>query len=233
MKNNSKRKYFKLVPDKGDISILKIMSSEPAPEHRIINNRKKLKWIVGVLKKEGLKVGYTSGVYDMLHDGHVEYLAAIKKLCDVLVVGVDDDELTRIRKPNEKNRPIDGIDVRLKLLVHNRSTNIVCIRSVKEHPDRLIKDILPDIAVFSFGSEKDPIAFEKRIREGIEDYVGELVFLKPMSSNSTTAKIRKVSGNGSHELAVHLQEVFGSNQRLSKKLEKSINDFFTFKANGG
>lgn len=169
----------------------------------------------------------------MLHDGHVEYLAAIKKLCDVLIVGVDDDELTRIRKPNEKNRPIDGIAVRLKLLVHNRSTNIVCIRSVKEHPDRLIKDILPNIAVFSYGSEKDPIAFEKRIRDALTDYVGELVFFKPMSSNSTTAKIRKVSGNGSHELAMYLQNIFGSNKGLSKKIETAINKFFTSKEEGG
>jgi cytidyltransferase-like protein len=209
------------------------MSNEPAQEHRVINNRKKLKWIVGVLKKEGLKIGYTSGVYDMLHDGHVEYLAAIKKLCDVLIVGVDDDELTRIRKPNEKNRPIDGIDVRLKLLVHNRSTNIVCTRSSKEHPDKLIRDILPDIAVFSYGSEKDRMVFEKRIRDALTDYVGDLVFLEPMSSNSTTSKIRRVSGNGSNELAQHLQKEFGSNVNISKKLEKAITVFFTFKENGG
>jgi cytidyltransferase-like protein len=44
------------------------------------------------------KIGITSGVFDMLHIGHLEYLKRCKENCDVLIVGVDSDTLVRERK---------------------------------------------------------------------------------------------------------------------------------------
>ena len=233
MNNNETGKYFKLLPDQNDVSLLKIMGTEPSSEHRIINDRQKLQYIMGFLKKEGLTIVYTSGVYDMLHDGHVKYLAAAKALGHVLVVGIDDDELTRQRKPDEKNRPIDGIDVRLMNLVHNRSVNILTVRSSGEKLEQLVMDILPDIAVFS-RSTKDTTNFEKDIHAALDDYCGKIVFLDPQSSNSTTAKIRRVAGNGSHELSLHLKEKLGNEEVITmQKIEEAMTDFFTFKENGG
>ncbi len=231
MNNNQKGKYFKLLPDENDVSLLKIMGTEPSIQHRIINDREKLQYIVGFLKKEGLTIVYTSGVYDMLHDGHVKYLAAAKELGDVLIVGVDDDELTRQRKPDEKNRPIDSIDVRLMNLVHNRSINILTVRSSSEKLEQLVMDILPDIAVFS-RSTKDTSNFEKDIHNALDDYCGEIVFFDPQSSNSTTAKIRKVAGNGSYELALHLQRNLDFDPGSMEKLTREIDLFFHLK-NGG
>jgi D-glycero-beta-D-manno-heptose 1-phosphate adenylyltransferase len=234
MNKNQDREYFVLLPDKNDVSILAIVGNKPSEKDRIITDREKLKWIIGVLKKEGLKIVYTSGVYDMIHDGHLEYLAKARELGDILVVGVDDDEYTRARKPDEKNRPIDTLFVRQKVLAHNRSVNIIVPRTLSEHPDQLIKDILPDIAVFSYSTEKDRNLFEERIRNAISSYVGELVFLEPQSTNSTTAKIRRVAGNGSHELSLFIKKRVEDQSVVSiEMLDEIINDFFTFKEQGG
>jgi D-glycero-beta-D-manno-heptose 1-phosphate adenylyltransferase len=227
MKDNLTAKYVPTFPDPKDVKFLNIMGNDPCPEDRIIRNREKLKWVIGVLKKEGKKIVYTSGVYDLIHDGHMKYLAKAKALGDVLVVGVDDNELTRQRKPDEKNRPIDDLEVRLTTLVHNRSVNILVVRTAHEKLEQLVMDVLPDIAVFSL-STKDNDNFEGYIRSLLKDYCGEIIFFEPQSSNSTTAKIRLVAGNGAHELALHLKKDLDGKVD-SVKLEESLQSYFSQK----
>lgn len=222
--------YKPVIRDSGDVSIINIMGNDPCPNDRIINDRSKLKFVINFLKKEGKKIVYTSGVYDMLHDGHVLYLAKAKDLGDVLVVGVDDNELTRRRKPDEKNRPIDDISVRLLNLVHNRSTNILTVRTAEEPLEQLIKEITPDIAVFS-RSTKDTENFEKDIKMLLSNYCGEIVFFDPQSSNSTTSKIRKVAGNGANELAIHLKLRLDGKLDL-KQIEEAVQEYFSLKEGG-
>lgn len=57
-------------------------------------------------------IGYTSGIFDLFHQGHKNYLLACKKSCDFLIVGVDSDYRAKILKGD--NRPIDDISTRLK-----------------------------------------------------------------------------------------------------------------------
>lgn len=45
-------------------------------------------------------IGYTSGVYDLFHVGHLNLLMNAKSLCDQLIVGITTDELTRQNKKN-------------------------------------------------------------------------------------------------------------------------------------
>ncbi|WP_117261674.1 adenylyltransferase/cytidyltransferase family protein [Klebsiella pneumoniae] len=57
-------------------------------------------------------IGYTSGVFDLFHHGHRNYLLACKELCDFLIVGVDSNYRAKILKGDA--RPIDDISTRLK-----------------------------------------------------------------------------------------------------------------------
>lgn len=56
-------------------------------------------------------VGYTSGVFDFFHQGHLNYLTTCKRAVDLLVVGVDDDFLVQINKG--KHRPYEQSAARL------------------------------------------------------------------------------------------------------------------------
>ncbi|WP_420890481.1 adenylyltransferase/cytidyltransferase family protein [Enterobacter chengduensis] len=57
-------------------------------------------------------IGYTSGVFDLFHQGHKNYLLTCKELCDFLIVGVDSNYRAKILKGD--TRPIDDISTRLK-----------------------------------------------------------------------------------------------------------------------
>ncbi len=189
----------------GDIRLLNIIGSGIHPEDRIILDREKLIWVLNFFKKEGKKIVYTSGVYDLVHDGHVLYLEEAKKYGDILVVGVDSDALTRKRKPENDVRPIDKLDVRLKILVRNRSVDILTVRDTNEELEQLVKDIHPDVAIFS-RSTKDTENFEAYIHERLDAHCGEIVFLEPQAPSSTTSKIRLVHLDGAADFATHLRE---------------------------
>ena len=85
-------------------SAKKILETKTNFASRFVPDHAELKKLVDEFKKEGLKVVLTQGVYDLLHEGHALYLEVAKSYGDLLIVGVDSDELTRMRKG--PNRPI-------------------------------------------------------------------------------------------------------------------------------
>lgn len=217
--------YEPFVKDPNKVSILNILGGDPCPQDRVINDRVKLRWIMGVLRQEGKIIGYTSGVYDLLHDGHVKYLAEGKKYCDVLIVALDEDELVKMRKRDNPNRPYDDLMTRIITLTHNRSVNILTIRYAGERLEQAVMDLLPDVAIFS-RSTKDTPNFEEDINKSLKDYTGKIVFLEPQSGNSTTAKMGKIKEDGAHELEAFLLKDLKGKTITEKMLQRSINKFF-------
>jgi cytidyltransferase-like protein len=71
-------------------------------------------------------IGFTSGVFDLLHRGHLNYLSACKRHCDVLIVGVDGDALVKERKG--PGRPFDSIKTRLENVGHIDAVDKVLIK---------------------------------------------------------------------------------------------------------
>ena len=67
-------------------------------------------------------VGLTSGCFDLVHYGHVLYLERCRKLCDKLIVGVDDDQMVAQWKGAE--RPIIPELERLEMI-----NNLACVDS--------------------------------------------------------------------------------------------------------
>lgn len=65
------------------------------------------------MKKKRYKIGYTSGVYDLFHIGHLNILRRAKEQCDYLIVGITTDELAMQRK---KKRPIFSEEERMEIV---------------------------------------------------------------------------------------------------------------------
>ncbi len=96
------------------------------------------------LRAQGKKVVFTNGVFDLLHVGHLRYLAQARALGDALAVGLNSDASVRAIK-GEK-RPILPENERAELLAGLASVDYVCIFP-EQDPRDLIKAVLPSILV--------------------------------------------------------------------------------------
>jgi rfaE bifunctional protein nucleotidyltransferase chain/domain len=76
-------------------------------------------------KDSGLRVGFTSGVFDILHSGHIEYLEAARALVDVLIVGINSDLSVRANKG--ESRPVCREQERAEVLAGLSSVDHVFI----------------------------------------------------------------------------------------------------------
>jgi glycerol-3-phosphate cytidylyltransferase len=68
---------------------------------------------ISIPHQDGI-VGYTSGVFDLLHEGHRNYLRECKEMCDFLVIGVDEDDI--VRKNKGGGRPFQSVETRIEFL---------------------------------------------------------------------------------------------------------------------
>jgi len=96
-------------------------------------------------RSEGRKVVFTNGVFDLLHRGHVTYLAAAAALGDVLVVGINDDASVR-RLGKGADRPIVPQGDRAFVVAGLRSVGGVVLFG-EDTPLDLIRAIGPDVLV--------------------------------------------------------------------------------------
>jgi len=193
-------------------TIKHIISSESNIEHRFVKEAEELKKMVDLFKKMGYKVVLTQGVYDLIHGGHAAYLDAAKSYGDVLIVGVDSDELTRKRKG--PNRPIVPEGERIKMLAHLRSVDIVTLRHIDSEIGDLIRLVEPDILVVS-KSTKD---FDYKMAMEYKDVCGKIVSLPPQGVSSTSARIRNLTIEGAEELAKEMNKII---QEFLYKIRKS------------
>ncbi|SFF47841.1 D-alpha,beta-D-heptose 7-phosphate 1-kinase /D-beta-D-heptose 1-phosphate adenylyltransferase [Fontimonas thermophila] len=100
--------------------------------------------LVAAARARGETVVMTNGCFDVLHAGHVRYLEAARRLGDVLIVAVnDDDSVRRLKGPT---RPLNTCADRMRVLAGLRSVDWVVPFS-EDTPARLIGRVLPDVLV--------------------------------------------------------------------------------------
>jgi len=138
------------------------------------------------LKKNGRRIVFTNGCFDLLHRGHIEYLAKAKSLGDILIVGLNaDDSVRRLKGPN---RPITPQEDRAAILAALAVVDYVCIFD-EDTPYELIRAVVPDILVKGADWTVDDV-----VGKDIVDAAGGSVHtIEFLPNRSTTNIIQKIA----------------------------------------
>jgi len=139
------------------------------------------------LKSEGKKIVFTNGCFDILHAGHVDYLAKAKGKGDVLIVGLNTDKsVSKIKGPL---RPIINEIERGFVLSNLRSVDYVTLFN-EETPWELISKIIPDVLVKgSDWSVENIVGSDIVIANG--GSVEPIEFVVKQSTSKIVAKIKE------------------------------------------
>jgi len=137
------------------------------------------------LRAEGKSLVFTNGVFDLLHVGHVRYLAEARALGDALVVAINSDRTVRELKGDR--RPIVNEDERAEILAALRQVDYVTIFD-DVSPRSLIARLLPDVLVKGGDYGLDEI----HGREEVEAAGGRVVSLPFIAGASTSTIIERM-----------------------------------------
>ena len=110
-----------------------------------VQSEKQLFSSLNTWRKENQKIVFTNGVFDLLHRGHVEYLAQTADLSDKLIVGINsDDSVKQLNKGD--SRPLQDEKSRALIIAALEFVDAVVIFN-GETPLSLIEQILPNVLV--------------------------------------------------------------------------------------
>lgn len=141
------------------------------------------------LKGEGKCVVFTNGCFDILHAGHVRYLAAAKAQGDVLVLGLNSDESVRGLKG--EGRPINSESDRAEVVGALKAVDYVVIFGERTAED-LIALVKPDVYAKGGDYTLDTLPEAKIVAEN----GGKTVFIDLVEGRSTTKTIEKIKEGG-------------------------------------
>lgn len=137
------------------------------------------------LQKDGKRVVFTNGVFDILHIGHLTYLEEAGNLGDILVVGVNSDASVKVNKGDK--RPINSQKNRAYVLLGTKFVDYAVIFDEKT-PEKLLDILKPDVHVKGGDYKKEDLP-ETKIVEGNG---GEVKILSFVDNVSTTQIINKI-----------------------------------------
>jgi D-beta-D-heptose 7-phosphate kinase/D-beta-D-heptose 1-phosphate adenosyltransferase len=137
------------------------------------------------LRAEGKTIVMTNGCFDLLHVGHIKLLSASKKMGNVLIVAIDDDESVKALKG--EGRPIIEAQERLRIISALDSVDYVTLFSTKEL-EHLIEAVQPDILTKGSNYTTETVLG----REIVERSGGRVVLIPITEAVSSTRIINQI-----------------------------------------
>ena len=140
---------------------------------------------LGKVRKSGQKTVFTNGCFDIMHVGHVRYLADARSEGDLLVVGLNSDASVRIIKGDK--RPIVRQNHRAEVLASLGCVDFIVIFDEPD-PLKMIQTLKPDVLVKGEDWTEDAIVGA----EFVKSQGGIIVRISFIEESSTTAIIEKI-----------------------------------------
>jgi D-beta-D-heptose 7-phosphate kinase/D-beta-D-heptose 1-phosphate adenosyltransferase len=140
------------------------------------------------VRAAGKSLVFTNGVFDLLHVGHVRYLAEARALGDVLLVAINSDR--SVRELKGEGRPLTTESERAEILAALRQVDYVAVFD-DISPRSLISQLLPDVLVKGGDYNLD----ESHGREEVEAAGGRVVSLPFIEGASTSAIIERMKNS--------------------------------------
>ena len=150
-----------------------------------IRGREALGEILEEKRRQGQRIVFTNGCFDLLHVGHVKYLQKARSLGDLLVLGLNSDD--SIRRLKGENRPLIGEEERAHILAALDCIDYVVLFD-EDTPLELISTLRPDILVK--GGDYTPDAVVGK--DVVESYGGRVELITFVDGKSTTNIIEKI-----------------------------------------
>jgi len=140
-------------------------------------------------RREGLRVGFTNGCFDILHPGHVKVLTAARAACDRLIVGLNSD--ASVRRLKGADRPVQDERARAEVLAALEAVDLVVIFE-EDTPIELITQITPSVLVKGGDYTREQVVGH----EVVEAAGGVVVLVDILQGFSTTALVHRARGGG-------------------------------------
>lgn len=133
----------------------------------------------------GSSVVFTNGCFDLIHQGHVDYLSRARDLGDLLIVGLNSD--ASVKRLKGDGRPISNETSRARVLASFSFVDYVVVFD-EDTPLRLIEAIVPDILVKGGDYSRDTVVGA----DFVEHNGGRLELLSLVQGESTTRLVERM-----------------------------------------
>src|SRR6201994_2605194 len=159
-----------------------------AAEEKIVTGSGDLAAHLADWRRQGLRIGFTNGCFDILHPGHVKVLTAARGACDRLIVGLNSD--ASVKRLKGEGRPVQGERARAEVLAALEAVDLVVIFE-EDTPLKLIEEIEPSVLVKGGDYTREQVVGHQIV----EAHGGEVVLVEVLAGFSTTSLVDRARGS--------------------------------------
>ena len=158
-----------------------------AAEEKIVATSDDLDRYLSDWRRQGLRIGFTNGCFDILHPGHVKVLTAARAACDRLVVGLNSD--ASVKRLKGDSRPVQDEQARAEVLAALEAVDLIAIFE-EDTPIRLITQVKPSVLVKGGDYTRAQVVGH----EIVEAAGGVVMLVDILQGFSTTALVERARG---------------------------------------